>query len=170
MTTDFSLRPMEPACLPQVAELGRGCFTLPWSEAGYRSLLESSRGVCLTAWAGTELAGFLCGSVLLDEGELELLAVAEPFRRQGAARALTRSFLSQCASRGAELIRLEVRASNAGAARLYESLGFRQTGIRKNYYRLPPEDALLYIADLSQREPPPEDSAITPEREAPPER
>ena len=38
---------------------------------------------------------------------------------------------------------LEVRASNSPAIALYESLGFQQVGLRKNYYRKPKEDALI---------------------------
>lgn len=139
--------------LPAVAELGRQCFTLPWSEEGYRSLLDSPRAVCLTARAGDCLAGFLCGSALLDEAELELLAVSQDFRRQGIGSRLAEEFLSQCRLRGVELVRLEVRASNLSAARLYERLGFEQEGLRKNYYRRPPEDALLYLLRLAPTPP-----------------
>ena len=38
---------------------------------------------------------------------------------------------------------LEVRASNAGAIRLYESLGFRPSGMRRGYYTDNREDALI---------------------------
>ena len=38
---------------------------------------------------------------------------------------------------------LEVRDSNEPAIRLYESLGFRQVGLRKRYYFHPTEDARI---------------------------
>ena len=38
---------------------------------------------------------------------------------------------------------LEVRASNEGARRLYERLGFRVAGTRRNYYTNPIEDAVI---------------------------
>ena len=43
---------------------------------------------------------------------------------------------------------LEVRRSNGAAISLYTSLGFENIGVRKNYYKLPTEDALLYKKDL----------------------
>jgi len=45
--------------------------------------------------------------------------------------------------RGARLITLEVRPSNAAAMSLYRKLGFRMMGIRKGYYTMPPEDAVV---------------------------
>ena len=43
---------------------------------------------------------------------------------------------------------LEVRAGNAAAIGLYEKLGFRQAGRRKNYYPQEHEDALLMTAQF----------------------
>ena len=41
------------------------------------------------------------------------------------------------------MLTLEVRASNAAAIALYRSCGLGSIGRRPNYYRQPPEDALL---------------------------
>jgi len=136
--------PMESAHVEAAAELGRICFSLPWSEAGFAAEIASERCVCLTALAGGELAGFICGGTVLDEAEVELLAVSPPFRRQGAASALLSRFLEACRERKIAVVHLEVRASNAGAAALYERFGFVRDGVRKNYYRRPAEDAILY--------------------------
>ncbi|MFR0944555.1 MAG: GNAT family N-acetyltransferase [Clostridia bacterium] len=45
--------------------------------------------------------------------------------------------------RKVRVIHLDVRLSNTPARNLYESLGFVQDGLRKGYYDLPKEDALL---------------------------
>ena len=44
-------------------------------------------------------------------------------------------------------ITLEVRVSNAAAIRLYRSLGFQPTGIRRGYYTDNREDALIMWRD-----------------------
>ena len=44
---------------------------------------------------------------------------------------------------GARRATLEVRASNEGARRLYERMGFHVAGIRRDYYTNPVEDALV---------------------------
>jgi [ribosomal protein S18]-alanine N-acetyltransferase len=43
---------------------------------------------------------------------------------------------------------LEVRASNVAAMGLYQALGWRQTGLRPDYYANPVEDAVLMSLGL----------------------
>lgn len=66
-------------------------------------------------------------------GEREILNVAvhAARRRCGMARKLLEAELSRPKTQWF----LEVRESNAAARRFYESLGFRPTGRRENYYR-----------------------------------
>ena len=45
--------------------------------------------------------------------------------------------------KGAKKAFLEVRASNSGAQKLYSSLGFMGSSIRRGYYDLPEEDAVV---------------------------
>ena len=68
------------------------------------------------------------------------IAVSHTHRRQGIARMLVQELIARL---DAGMLTLEVRASNAPAIALYESLGFQQVGLRKNYYRKPKEDALI---------------------------
>lgn len=72
------------------------------------------------------------------EAELLSIAVAPEYRRQGIAKLL----LAQLPDLP---VFLEVRVSNEGAIQLYESQGFRITGRRKGYYKLPPEDAFVMV-------------------------
>lgn len=43
-----------------------------------------------------------------------------------------------------------MRAGNAPAIALYEKLGFREVGRRKNYYRAEHEDALLMTVEFDR--------------------
>ncbi|MCX7603629.1 MAG: GNAT family N-acetyltransferase [Bryobacteraceae bacterium] len=78
----------------------------------------------------------------LPGGEAELLnlAVRPEARRRGVGRALL-TLLS------ARKVWLEVRSSNEAAIRFYESQGFRVYGLRRNYYRDPPDDAVLMVRE-----------------------
>jgi ribosomal protein S18 acetylase RimI-like enzyme len=52
------------------------------------------------------------------------LVVHESWRRRGLGEALLRRVLTEFAARGAAAVELKVHATNAGAVRLYERLGF----------------------------------------------
>ena len=56
--------------------------------------------------------------------------------------AVMRELLQRSERRNCDTALLEVRASNAGAIRLYEQFGFEVAGVRKNYYENG-EDALM---------------------------
>lgn len=84
-----------------------------------------------------EVAGFAVWQELPGrEAELLNLAVAPGARRRGAGRALVEAMQGRKAW-------LEVRASNEGAIRFYEALGFERRGVRRAYYRDPVEDAVV---------------------------
>ena len=71
------------------------------------------------------------------------LAVSPQARRQGIGRDLVMNLMEALKSRGVRCLTLEVRASNGGALALYDSLGFREVGIRPGYYFHPREDARI---------------------------
>jgi ribosomal-protein-alanine N-acetyltransferase len=81
--------------------------------------------------------------LVLDEVHVMNVAVAPRHRRQGLARWLLAFAMGKLWREGAERCLLEVRAGNAEALALYESLGFRRLGVRRGYYREPPDDALV---------------------------
>ena len=94
--------------------------------------------------------GFLVARCLPDEWEIENVIVEAESRRRGVGAALVRAVLAAARSAGVLSVILEVRESNRPALRLYESIGFRMEGRRKNYYQEPAEDALLYRIKIAE--------------------
>ena len=136
--------PMTARHLPAVAELERICFPAdPWSEALFRAALENPGAAILLALGedGAPL-GYAVLSTVLDVGNLDNIAVAPAYRRQGVADALL-SVVTGFGREHLSRLMLEVRASNAPAIALYEKYGFAAVGRRKNYYDAPREDAVL---------------------------
>jgi ribosomal protein S18 acetylase RimI-like enzyme len=78
-----------------------------------------------------------------QEAEILDLAVPVALRRKGYARFLLENFLRTARARGTQRFFLEVRESNAAAISLYRQFGFVPFGRRPDYYRSPPEAALL---------------------------
>ena len=133
--------------LPRVAELERVCFAEPWSESSLELLLGDS-GVGFALTANGELAAYVGMVSVLDEGQITNVATFPKYRRQGYGRTVMEALERYARERGIVLMSLEVRESNSGAIALYESLGWRSVGRRKNFYRHPVEDALVMIKEL----------------------
>jgi len=77
------------------------------------------------------------------QAHISTLAVAPQWRRQGLGLLMMLHMLDCATDLGMRAATLEVRLSNAVAQKLYEKCGFRQSGLRRRYYRDNLEDALL---------------------------
>lgn len=104
--------------------------------------------VATTDSVPSSVVGFVVTRTLKDEWEIENLVVAPEQRRCGLGTALLREIFRRASSEQVSTIVLEVRESNVAALRLYEKNGFTNDGRRREYYRDPPEDALLLRATL----------------------
>ena len=139
--------PMTAHHLPAVAELEKVCFPAdPWSVELFREALDNPRvSVLLAEGEDGLILGYAVLSAVLDEGNLDNIAVAPERRRQGVAEALLSGFGREHLA----CLMLEVRASNAPAIALYEKHGFAAVGRRKNYYHAPKEDAILMTLEFT---------------------
>jgi len=124
--------------------------TTHWTEQQYVDLLAAmpespTRLALVTQEDGSSaLAAFLVARHSPPEWELENIVVAPEVRGTGIGKKLMDTLLVQARQTSSDAVLLEVRESNAAARRLYEKLGFRETGRRKAYYANPGEDAVLY--------------------------
>ena len=69
-----------------------------------------------------------------DEGFVQTVGVAPSAQGRGIGGLLVDALLAHAATLPRKPVSLEVRADNAAAQRLYESRGFRRTGVRRGYY------------------------------------
>jgi ribosomal-protein-alanine N-acetyltransferase len=113
-----------------------------WTAAEYQRRVNT--GFVLLAEAAGALCGFVCARVVAGEWEIENVVVAPEFQRHGVGGGLIRELLQQAQIAGGTAVWLEVRESNSPARGLYEKHGFRETGRRREYYKDPSEDAILY--------------------------
>lgn len=125
----------------------------PWPRADFERELSAPENILLIAVAaenGRRVCGFFAGRVVVGELEIFDVVVAADARRKGVGAALVGAALAAARVAGATRAVLEVRAGNGAATALYRRFGFRVSGVRKAYYRDPPEDAWLMICeDLS---------------------
>ena len=131
------------AHIPQMVELEKICFSLPWTADMIRSELNNPSCLYLAAVDGDTLVGYIGVQTVLDEGYINNVAVRPEYRRRGLAAALISLLINEARTIGLAFMTLEVRESNAPAIALYEKLGFTTVGRRKKYYEKPREDAIL---------------------------
>ena len=145
---DISVIPIEQRHIKEIARLEEICFSEPWSEEG---ILEAYRlgTKFFAAEADKKLIGYIGIKAVIDEGYITNIAVFPRFRRRGVAKALLNKVFEFAKEKGLSFVSLEVRPSNTEAISLYEKTGFKEEGRRKNFYRLPLEDALIMTKRFS---------------------
>lgn len=133
----------------QVAELERKFFSEPWSEGSLAILLTEDYPSFVLVTASGEVIGYLSAQRALDELQIINLAVREGYRGQGFGASLLCAAEDFCRTEGIISISLEVRESNLPAIGLYKKQGYRESGLRKNFYRQPTENAVVMIKNLT---------------------
>ena len=134
----LQLRPMSINDLDQVAALEGAAFVdgvhEPWTRAMFEEELAQPGRTWWVAHDMGTVIGF-AGAVLAgDVLDVMDVAVAVERRRQGVAQSLLHRLAYDGHVWGAQFMTLEVAEGNVPARGLYESLGFAQCGLRRNYY------------------------------------
>lgn len=137
------IRAMEEKDLEQVCQIEQDNFSMPWSRQSFLDSIRHPKHLYLVAEHEGRILGY-CGMwIVLEEGQINNVAVDRAYRRQGVASAMFEVFLKQGYKMGARRFTLEVRESNQGAIALYERFSFQNVGIRKNFYEKPVEHAVI---------------------------
>ena len=144
------LLPMSEAWLDAVTAIEKQAYTHPWSRGNFAdSVIAGYRACVLTR--GHELLGYCVLMKGMDETHLLNITVAPSQQGQGLARLMLDELVAWSVLQGAQWLWLEVRVSNGRARRIYERYGFKEVGVRRNYYPLSAfkrEDAVVMSLSL----------------------
>lgn len=163
------LRPLTQEDVPRVAQLEHELFgTLAWSEETLVAELARPDRHYLAAElpgilgpggmarpaggegdpiAGAPIVGY-AGVSLEPEWNVMTVGTVPWARRRGVATALLEALMAAARRAGGSELFLEVRASAAGAQRLYTAHGFTPVARRRKYYMPDGEDAVVMRVDL----------------------
>ena len=133
--------------LSEVEEIEQRAYRTPWSRSMFASELSKKSSICLGAFEGERLVGYIVNSRYVDAWHVMNVAVDPEFQRRGIATSLLERLFELTSEDDGRGYTLEVRVSNDGAIRLYEQLGFERHGIRRGYYTDNREDALIMWRD-----------------------
>jgi ribosomal-protein-alanine N-acetyltransferase len=129
-------------------------FPEPWSVGVFNSELALRHGrLYRAAWDGDQMAGYIGFLMVDDEAHITTIATAPRYQRNGVASALIIDGIRTLIPTGVKHLSLEVAAHNEPAQELYRRFGFAPVGVRKNYYPVTGEDALvMWVYDIDSPE------------------
>lgn len=125
---------MHGADLDTVLEIEQASYPAPWKREHFEHELAAQFSFPFVAELNGKVVGYVCLMSLFEEAQILDIAVCPERRGRGVARGLLEYAISVAREKEAELLALEVRASNVAAISLYERSGFIRTGVRSKYY------------------------------------
>lgn len=148
----FSIRHLDMADLEAVLEIERAAFSSPWPRQAFELAVRDGSILALGA-VDDDLAGYVVACSGTRAVLVANLAVRSSRRRRGLGRRLLDAVLAWARDGGYRLVTLDVRSSNEAAICMYRDAGFEISGVRSDYYRDPPEDALTMTRSLGATPP-----------------
>ena len=134
--------------IPQISKMEEKYFSQSWSEESIKSYIDKGLVLFIVAKAENKVVGYAATLCVLDEANLVSIAVDEDFRQMKIATEILDIVYEELKNNEIKSINLEVRESNEAARKLYEKEGFKEIGLRKNFYERPKEDAILLERNL----------------------
>ena len=139
-------RPQDAAILAQTEG---ECFSTPWA---LDMIAQEITGAQSRVWCAKtpqkKIVGHIAITFATDTADITTVAVLPQYRRLGIAASLLEKVVSFCEANGTSTLFLEVRESNAAAIALYEKYQFEKISVRRNYYKQPTEDAVIYRKEM----------------------
>ena len=118
---------------------GQAMQKLPWFKRlfGYERHLNVSENI----------VGFSGFWMMMEEAHIIAIGVRDGYRRLGIGEGLLIATIELAQILNANVVTLEVRASNEIAQELYKKYGFQVVGRRPRYYSSDGEDAIIMSTD-----------------------
>ena len=104
-----------------------------WNISILKDELNSETSKYIVAKLNDEIIGFAGIKIMIDEADIMNIVVKKDYRNQGIGSMLLKTLIDL--SKDLNCINLEVMEENYPAIHLYKKFGFKQCGIRKNYYK-----------------------------------
>lgn len=150
--TQNMIRNMQLEDISAVWDIECRTFSQPWSQEGFAEALLMPGNHYVVCEVDDVIVGY-CGYYgVMDEGEITNVAVDQVCRNHGYGAMMLQELKTIAEHNHIKRLVLEVRHSNESARHLYRKLGFDEIGIRKDFYQMPKEDAVIMECILKGKE------------------
>ncbi len=127
------IRKMHASDLQHVILIEREIFLFPWSLGNFSDSINTGY-LCQVLEQNNSLFGYGVMTIGPDEAHILTIGIAAQWQKKGWGKKLLYHFIQLAKEANVKSMILDVRASNLGAANLYQQIGFHQIAIRKGYY------------------------------------
>ena len=139
----MQIRRIEEKDIDQVETIEKDTFSMPWTRKDFFDSVTNANQLYVVAIEENEVLGY-CGLWnIAGEGQITNVAVKKNARNQKIGFKMLNYLMEWGIDEEITAFTLEVRESNKPAIHLYEKLGFKAEGIRKNFYEKPQENAVI---------------------------
>ena len=136
MLKEIDIQEMSLNHLEKIKDILISDFDDFWNYNILKEELESPNSKYIIAKTNDgEIIGFTGIKVLVDNADIMNIVVKKSWRNQGVGNLLLNNLISICKDLNLLSLSLEVNEDNLPAIHLYEKVGFKQVGLRKNYYQ-----------------------------------
>jgi [ribosomal protein S18]-alanine N-acetyltransferase len=138
--------------MPWLLQIEDESFEFPWSESDFLACLRQRNCVGMVAQSGNKILGFMIYDLYQDRMQLLSLAIPRLYRRHSIGSQLIAKLIEKLSQQRRTTITTEVRETNLPAQLFFKSMGFRATGVLRNYYEDTAEDAIAFAYELPSPE------------------
>lgn len=130
----ISLMRMHPDDIKEISFIENLVYPFPWTPGNFLDSHNSGYECWVLRDAGNKMGGYFFMMFAVEEAHLLNITVHPSRQNLGIGRIMLDKVISLAREKKMGSILLEVRPSNLRALAIYERLGFKRIGLRKNYY------------------------------------
>lgn len=121
---------------PYVLEIEKECYCDPWDEETLSKCLRTRNSIGMTVRVGEDIVGYFIYQLCDGYYTLVNMTVHPGWQRCGLGRAMMDSLKSKLAHHRRTHIRMAVSDRCENAHYFLRSMGFKATGVERNYFKV----------------------------------
>ena len=129
--------------MPEVLRIEMASHAYPWDAEDFLRCLRQRNCIGLSAEFGEKIVGFMIYELHKTKFHIINFAVHPDYRRQSVGKQMAEILVSKLSDHRRTRVTVEVRETNSVAQFFFRSMGFRATGVFRQFYADSGEDAYL---------------------------
>lgn len=139
---------LKESFLNEIDLIEQDSFKEPWSKEAYEKEILNPLATYRVITVNDEVVAYGGFWKIIDEADINNIAVKKEHRGKGFGKMLMNALIEEAKKQNIKAMTLEVRVTNKSAIALYKKLGFKESGIRKNYYSDKEDALIMWLEEL----------------------